>query len=83
MIINHQDHDDDGKMRDRRKMEDLLDFRTDPSEKCPDGKRVRVHQSESGHLLIRIGNRVEISMNLENAEMLADALDSWIFGQES
>jgi len=63
-------------------MKNLLDFRTDPSTKYPDGKRVRVYESESGHLLIRIGDRVAISMNLENAEILADVLDSWIFSQE-
>ena len=68
---------------DWRKMKELLEFRTDGSQKCPDGKRIRVHESESGHLLIRIGDKVAVSMNLEDAEMLADVLDSWIFRQEN
>jgi len=63
-------------------MKNLVEFRTDPSEKCPDGKRIRVHESQSGHILIRIGEKVAFSMNDENAEILADALDSWIFEQE-
>jgi hypothetical protein len=88
MIINYHDNDDDDDHDDDDDeigeiMKDLLEFRTDPSEKCPDGKRIRVHESESGHILIRIGEKVAFSMNAENAEMLADALDSWIFNQES